>query len=145
MERSLDAYLAREVPPAEFAVHYRIGDEFSGETEFRLWGDGRYDLRSTVTPGRATRTFAGQAEAAEVEELVRALKEARIWEATHVRTKPGEDDPEASIAVEGAGQEERVALWVSEIRESPPFARAQQALLALIRRLSGGEVLEGGQ
>ncbi len=145
MQNSLQAYLDKQIPASDFAIHYHIGDDFSGETDFQLRGDGTYELWSTVTPGRQHRTYSGQVSLAQVEQLVQELLAAEVWQTKHVRDKPGEDDPEASITIEADGQTFQVVLWVSEIRDSPPFARSQQALLTLVHTVSGGEVLEGGQ
>jgi hypothetical protein len=68
-----------------------------------------------------------------------------VWETEHVRAKPGEDDPSATIAARsphGAGE---VKLWVSEIRRVPPFAAAQEALLGFVRAVSDGRILEAGR
>lgn len=145
MEQSVQAHSANQTPNDADLLVYHIGDEFSGETEFRIKGDGDYYLQSTVTAGRESKTYTGRIDPTQVAELVTALQQAGVWEVRHIRSRPGEDDPEASLTLESGGTTTRVALWVSEIRESPQFTQAQQALLPLIRRLSNGEVLEGGQ
>ena len=144
MRAWLQGYLAGQVPPAELTILYHIGDEFSGETDFRLRGDGAYTLWSTATSGRARRDFAGQVERGAVQEVARALIDARIWDVHHVRSLPGDDDPESRIAVRKGDTQQTVALWVSEIGERPAFAEAQEAILNLIRAVSRGEVLEVG-
>jgi hypothetical protein len=145
MQDALQAYVDKRTPGSAFLMRYHIGNTFSGETDFRLRGDGTYDLWSTVTEGRRRRTYAGRIEDARVERLAALFLESRIWEAHHLRQKPAMDDPRATIAVESGGQASEVSLWASEIPDSPPFATAQRELLALIHDLSMGEILEGGR
>jgi hypothetical protein len=145
VEALLNGYLDGTVAPADFVVRYRIGDSFSGETGLDLHGDGTYDAFSTATAGKQRRSYRGQLSIDDVQALVRALHEARIWEARHVRSKPREDDPLASLSVTADGRDATVMLWVSEIGRVPPFAAAQDAVLDVIRRISGGEVLESGR
>jgi len=145
VDANLKAYLNETLPPAEFAIYYHIGDDFSGETDLRLRGDGDCKLESTVTQGRQRKTYHGHVPPNRVAVVVRKLQESCIWEVRHVHPRPGEDDPEAIIAVEAAGKRDQVVLWVSEIGECPPFAKAQAPLLALVHELSKGEVLESGQ
>src|SRR4051794_10706665 len=129
MDESLKAYLDGKLPPAHFAIRYQIGDDFSGQTDLRLRGDGEYKLDSTVTEGRQRKTYDGQVPADRVIVVARELQSARVWEVSHVHPRPGEDDPEAIIAVEAADKRAQVVLWVSEIGECPPFAQVQAALL----------------
>jgi hypothetical protein len=129
----------------ELALDYAIGDGFSGRTELTLGGDGAYRAMSTGTPDRRPIEFTGTVDATAVRGVVEALTQARVWEAVHVRDRPGEDDPEASIAAaspEGGGE---VRLWVSEIRRVPQFAQAQDALLAFLRQVSEGAIRETGR
>jgi hypothetical protein len=144
MEELLNGYLDGSVAPGDFVLRYRIGDPFSGETRLDLRGDGTYDASSTATADRERRNYRGQLPADQVQALARALRDARVWEARHVRDKPREDDPPASLSVAADGRDADVTLWVSEIGRVPQFAAAQNAVLALIRRISGGEVLESG-
>ena len=145
MKDCLNEYFEKQTDVSNFVVHYHIGDSFSGETEFRLEGDGKYELWSTATKGRQRKTYTGQVEVEQVKQMVKEFLDAEVWEVRHFRDKPGDDDPEASIEVECGGQKYRVALWVSEIRKSPQFVKAQQALLTLAHTLSAGEVLESGK
>jgi hypothetical protein len=145
MEELLSGYLDGSVAPGDFVLRYRIGDSFSGETRLDLRGDGTYDASSTATAGRERHSYRGQLPADQVQALARALRDARVWEARHVRDKPREDDPPASLSVAADGRDADVTLWVSEIGRVPQFAAAQDAVLALIRRISGGEVLESGR
>ncbi len=145
MEALLTGYLDGTIAPADLVVCYRIGDAFSGETGLDLRGDGTYDAFSTATAGRQRRTYRGQLSVDDARALVRALCDARVWEARHVRSKPREDDPLASLSVTADGADAAVELWVSEIDRVPPFAAAQDAVLDVIRRISGGEVLESGR
>jgi hypothetical protein len=129
----------------DLALDYAIGDGFSGRTELTLGGDGAYRAMSTGTPDRRPIEFTGTVDATAVRGVVEALTQARVWEAVHVRDRPGEDDPEASIAAaspEGGGE---VRLWVSEIRRVPQFAQAQDALLAFLRQVSEGAIRETGR
>lgn len=142
LRAALEGYLQ---DGGELELVYAIGDAFSGRTELRLGGEGAYRASSTATAGREPLEFAGSVEAAEVRDVVAALVDAQVWEADHVRSKPGEDDPEATVAARsphGAGE---VTLWVSEIRRVPPFAAAQEVLLGFVRAVSDGRVLEPGR
>ena len=65
--------------------------------------------------------------------------------AAHVRDRPGEDDPEASISARSPSGGGEVRLWVSEIRRVPQFAQAQDALLAFARQVSDGRIRESGR
>jgi hypothetical protein len=145
MEDLLAGYMNGTVAPEDLVLRYRIGDSFSGETGLELRGDGTYDAFSTATEGRQRRGYRGRLPAEEVQALVRALQDARVWDARHVRSKPREDDPPASLSVAADGREADVTVWVSEIGQVPSFAAAQDAVLDLIRRISGGEVLESGR
>jgi hypothetical protein len=145
LEALLNGYLEGTVAPADLVVRYHIGDSFTGETGLDLRGDGSYDAFSTATAGRQRRSYRGQLSVDDARSLVRALRDARIWEARHVRSKPREDDPLASLSVAAHGGDAAVELWVSEIELVPPFAAAQAAVLDVIRRISGGEVLESGR
>ena len=77
--------------------------------------------------------------------MVAALADARVWEARHVvRHRPKGDVP-ATLSVSARGCTAEVELWASEIADVPQFAAAQDAVLAFIRRISGGAVLEPGR
>jgi hypothetical protein len=145
MQQWLQGYLDGTISPGELVIIYHIGDEFSGETDVQLHGDGAYRMWSTVTVGRARRAFTGQVSRSDVRAIVQALLSAQIWDVRHVRNIPGDDDPEAIIAVQRGDGREEVILWVSEIDKRPSFAEAQQAILDLIRTVSSGEVLEVGR
>lgn len=145
MQETLEAYLSAESPDGSLALHYRIGDAFSGLTDFRLSGDGRYELTSSVTQGRKRKQYTGGAGAAAFQALARAILDERLWEVAHVRQRPGEDDPPAIVEVETPEQMFTVKLWVSEIRLCPAFGRVQTRILDLVRTLSSGEVLESGR
>jgi hypothetical protein len=144
-EELLNRYLDGTVAPGDFVLRYQIGDSFSGETRLQLRGDGTYDAFSTATAGRQRRSYSGQLPTDQVQALARALRDARVWEARHVRDKPREDDPPASLSVSAGGDDAGVTLWVSEIGRVPQFAAAQDAVLAMIRRISDDEVLESGR
>ena len=126
-------------------IDYTIGDAFSGRTELSLRGDGAYRASSTATAGREPVEFTGTVSPAEAEGIVAALKDARVWESAHVRSKPREDDPEAVIAVRSSDARGEVRLWVSEIARVPQFGAAQDALLGFARRVSDGAILEQGR
>jgi hypothetical protein len=145
MEQALRAYLSEGATRPELTIHYHIGNSFSGETELRLRGDGAYELWSTVTQGRQRKTYSGTVEVSRVEELVRKFLEVELWNVRHLGQKRAHDDPEASIGIEINGERFAVALWVSEISQSPAFSQAQQELLSLARDVSAGEVLEQGR
>lgn len=145
MKEWLQAYLDGKLSPDEIELLYHIGDDFSGETDFRLRGDGDFALWSTVTAGRARRDFAGRVDPEEVKIVARALLDAQLWTVQHLRSIPGEDDPEARIAVQKGGESAVAVLWVSEVKDVAAFAEAQKVLLDLIWQVSGGEVLEVGR
>ena len=145
MRKSLRAYRAKKVAAQDFAIHYHIGGGLSGETDFRLWGDGNYDLWSTVTKGRQRKSYCGQMESCLVDEVVEQMLATKVWQVRHLYPTPALDDPDAMIAVKAGNQKSEVVLWVSEIRESPPFQKVQEQLLSLIHDVSQGEVLENGQ
>lgn len=145
MRNNLRAYLKKQVDDRDFTIHYHIGGGLSGKTDFRLQGDGSYELWSTVTKGRERKSYCGQVETSQVEQVVQDMLATKVWQARHLYPTPALDDPDAKIAVKAGDQKSEVVLWVSEIRESPPFQKAQGQLLSLIHDLSQGEVLENGQ
>jgi hypothetical protein len=145
MHDTLSGYLSKNIRASDFSIHYHIGDDFSGETDFRVKGNGEYSLWSTVTEGRQRRTYKGELPPSEVEELATKLLQADLDSVKHVHPRPGEDDPEATISIAHGNKKSQATLWTSEIRECPPFAAAQKSLLALVQRVSRGEVLEAGQ
>lgn len=145
MKCCLEALIRHELSWADFRVHYHIGDVFSGETDLVLNGVGHYELWSTATRGRQRREYSGEVDHDRVAEVVDALLASEIWTAGHVREKPGDDDPEASISIECRDKESRISLWVSEIPASRQFQLAQKSLLALVHGLSAGDILERGQ
>jgi hypothetical protein len=126
-------------------LSYAVGDEFRGATELRLGSDGAYELSSTRTAGRQKLTFEGRVDPERVRAVAAAWREARVWEVEHLRSKPGEDDPEAVLALETGGRRSDVVLWVSEVPSSEPFQRAREPLLELIQELSDGQILEYGR
>ena len=142
LRETLERYLT---DGGELALDYAIGDGFSGRTELSLGADGAYRAMTTGTPDRRPIEFAGTVDATAVRGVVEALTEARVWEAAHVRDRPGEDDPEASISARSPSGGGEVRLWVSEIRRVPQFAQAQDALLAFARQVSDGAILESGR
>ncbi len=145
MEQALKAFLDGILDPEEFEIHYHIGGGLWGETEAHLRGTGAYRLSSTVTDGRQLRTYAGRVDTAEVRELTRVALRVRLWEAGHVADRRGRDNPDARIDVTAGAETYPVVLWVSETDEVPAFNEVQQRILDLVRRLSGGEVLEVGR
>ena len=142
LRESLERYLA---DGGELALDYAIGDSFSGRTELTIGADGAYRAMTTGTPDRQPIEFRGTADAAAVRGVVEALAEARVWEAAHVRDRPGEDDPEATISARSAAGGGEVRLWVSEIQRVAQFAQAQDALLAFARQVSDGAIRETGR
>lgn len=126
-------------------LSYAVGDEFRGATELRLATDGAYELRSTRTAGRQELTFDGRIEPERVQAIAAAWRDARLWDVRHLRSKPGDDDPEAILALEAGDTRSEAVLWVSEVPSSEPFRRAREPLLELIQELSDGQVLEYGR
>ena len=142
LREALEGYLTEG---GELALDYAIGDGFSGRTELTLGADGAYRAMTTGTPDRQPIEFTGTVDAAAVRGVIEALTEARVWEAAHVRDRPGEDDPEAWISARSGGGRGEVRLWVSEIRGVPPFAQAQDTLIAFARQVSDGAILKTGR
>ena len=145
MEETLTGFLDGAIAPADLVLRYRIGDAMTDETALELRGDGRYDAFSTATAGGRRRDYEGTLPAADVRALIAALAEARVWEARHVKRRRPKGDAPATFSVSAGGHEDEVELWASEIAGVPQFAAAQAATLDLIRRISGGEVLEPGR
>ena len=141
MHKSLKAYQSQKISDTDFAIHYHIGNDFCGETDFRLQGNGTYDLWTTVTNGRQKKSYSGQVAVCEVEQVVEEMLANRIWQVRHIYPMRALDDPGAKIAIEAANQKFEVMLWASEIEESPPFAAVQGELLSLIHEVSQGQVL----
>lgn len=126
------------------SVTYHIGDAFNGETRLDVHGDGRFELFSTVTAGRRAREWDGELPVQRVALLAQALIDAEVWTARPVR-KGGDDDPLATIAVNGTSGSPSVGVPASQTRAVIPFAVSQAALLELARELSEGAVLETGR
>lgn len=145
MEETLTGFLDGAIAPEDLVLHYRIGDAVSEETTLELRGDGGYEAISTATAGGRRLVYEGTLPAADVRALIAALAEARVWEAQHVKRRRPKGDPPAAFSVSAGGREAEVELWASEIADVPQFAAAQAAALDLIRRISGGEVLEPGR
>jgi hypothetical protein len=145
MREWLQAYLDGTLSPDDIAILYHVGDEFSGETDFRLHGDGVFSLWSTVTAGRTRRDYTGRVDQKQVGDVARALLHGQVWNVQHVRAISGDDDPEVRIAVQNGDRVTEVILWVSEVNHRPAFAEAQRSLIELIREVSRGEVLEVGR
>ncbi|MGB0385897.1 MAG: hypothetical protein ACPGWR_13845 [Ardenticatenaceae bacterium] len=123
MRNSLKAYLAKQIPNTDFMIHYHIGGGLMGETDLRLRGDGSYELWTTATTRRKRKSYSGQVETSQVEQVVQDMLAAKLWQARHLYARPALDDAEAIISVEAGEQKKQVLLWVSEIRESPLFFR----------------------
>lgn len=145
MPDSIEKYLDQTINASDFVITYHIGDSFSGETDLILKGDGQYELWSTVTSGREHKTYSGQVDSDQVQDIARKMEEVELWKVSHLRSKPGEDDPEALIGIETGSGRWQVVLWVSEIEQSARFVEVQDKLLALVREVSDGEVLETGR
>lgn len=145
MEDTLRAYIASDIAAADMTIAYSIGDSFSGETHLQLQGNGDYELWSTAIRGRQRKDYSGSIETAQVETLVQSMIENQIWQVTHVRDRPSEDDPLAKIRVTVNDNTNEVRLWVSEIRDVAAFDTVQSEILTLIRAMSNDEILESGR
>jgi hypothetical protein len=145
MRDVLDGFLDGTVAPGDFVLRYRIGSVMTDETALELHGDGRYEAESTATAGGRRLAYRGELPHEEVRALVTALADARVWEAQHVVRRQPKGDVPAVIAVSAGGAESDVTLWASEIQDVPQFDAAQAAVLAVLRRVSNGEVLEPGR
>jgi hypothetical protein len=137
--------VVRRWPSAGSELTYDIGSEFYGETHARLGGDGSYRLWSTVTQDRTRLDYEGLCDPDEVVAVVAAMQRHAVWQVSHVRPLQGEDDALVRIAVKDERGSDQVELWISEVGDVPEFERAQEPLLALIRTLSGGAILETGR
>jgi hypothetical protein len=115
------------------------------ETALELRGDGRYEAESTATAGGRRLTYTGELPGEEVRALISALVDARVWDAEHVIRRQPKGDVPAVIAVSAGEEEAEVTVWASEIADVPQFDAAQAAVLAVVRRVSDGEVLEPGR
>ena len=145
MPKSLKAYLSKKISASDFVIHYYIAGGFSGATDFRLRGDGSYELCSNVTQGHQKKSYSGQLATLKVEQIAQKMLETRVWRVDHLYPTPALDDAGARIVVESASQKSEVVLWISEIRERPPFAAVQKQLLSLVHEVSAGEILENGR
>lgn len=145
MENILRSYLNGKIPPADLQIHYHIGNTFSGETDFRLRGDGAYQLSSTVTQERQRRDYSGQLDMTEVQDLARTALSGRLWEVKHFLVKRGRDNPEVLIEVKAGKESSATVLSVREVEEVPAFDKVQSEILTLVHRVSCGEVLEVGR
>ncbi|MDQ7024011.1 MAG: hypothetical protein Q9P44_00455 [Anaerolineae bacterium] len=145
MEDTLRAYSAGDIAADTVTIDYSIGDSFSGETHLQLQGNGDYELWSTAISGRQRKEYSGSIEAAQVETLVQSMIENQIWQVSHVRDKPSEDDPLAIIRVTVNDNSSEVQLWISEIRSVLAFDTVQNEILTLIRAMSNDEILESGR
>ncbi|MFI9586941.1 hypothetical protein ACIHCQ_35115 [Streptomyces sp. NPDC052236] len=128
-----------------FWIAYHIGSEFYGETDARFEDNGRYVLWSTVTQGRERLEFSGRLDPDEVRGLVELVTRERLWTVRHVRPTQADDDAPAFLEAGDGVRRARVELWVSEAGSVPEFARVQEAVLDLIRRVSDGAILEVGR
>ena len=145
MQDLLTGYLDGAIAPADFVLRYRIGSATTDETALELSGDGRYDAFSTATAGGRRLAYSGEISAADARAVIAALADARVWEARHVERHQPKGDAPARLSVAAGGRVAEVELWTSEIADVPQFAAAQDAVLALIRRVSAGAVLEPGR
>jgi hypothetical protein len=141
----LNGFLDETIAPADFVLRYRIGSVMTDETALELRGDGHYEAESTATAGGRRLTYTGELPDEEVRALISALVDARVWEAEHVIRRQPKGDVPAVIAVSTGEAEAEVTVWASEIADVPQFAAAQAAVLAVVRRVSDGEVLEPGR
>jgi len=141
----LTGFLDGTIAPGDFVLRYRIGGAMSDVTALELHGDGRYEAESTATAGGRRLTYGGELPAAEVRALVAALVQARVWDSEHVVRRQPKGDVPAVIAAAAGDAEAEATLWASEIADVPQFEAAQAAVLAVIRRVSGGAVLEPGR
>lgn len=144
MPRLLRAYLNSEIASDDFVIHYEMVAGLGGDTYFHLQGDGSYELSSTVTAGHESKSYLGQVPVFRVKEVVKKMLSTKVWQVQHDHASRWLDDPGAKITVEAGNENSFVMLWVSEIRESPPFVRVQRQFLSLIHEISKGEVLEKG-
>lgn len=143
MKQQLQAYLKGDL--SDLKIYYHIGNAFAGETEFNLSGDGSYELWSTVTNNRQRREYSGQVKRADVQALVLTMLDVEFWDVTHVSSERGLDNPEVRVEVTAGGKSFPVVLWATEIDDVPAFDTVQEEILALVRQVSDGEVLEVGR
>jgi hypothetical protein len=129
---------------AGYWLGYHVGSEFYGETDARFQADGRYELWSTVTEGRQRREFSGQCGPEDIRELVSLVAREELWAVHHVRPTQTDDDALARLEAGDGIRHGASELWVSEVESVPSFARVQDAVLELVRRLSAGSILETG-
>lgn len=148
MTWGLGVLLARAAEPdtdlATARLLYAVGDSRTGRTRLELAGRGGFTLESDVTSDRAPRRYSGTIPPERIRALLMRLAGFGLDEVEHVRKRaPGE--PESRIELTIDGESAAASLWVSEVANVPPFHQATDELLALIRELSDGAVLEPGR
>ena len=146
LAKKIDEHLAANAENKAFSLAYDIGNSFSGQTHFALHGDGTYSLWSTVTEGRARLELTGKLTSAEMRELLTALSRSHFSQGCADEKSKVEDDVvNARISIKDGRTEEVAGVWLSQMDDHPGFKAAQDTLLALIGKLSGGKILEKGQ
>ncbi len=129
-------------PCAGVRASYADGSGFHGWTHVNL-ADGKVQISHTKRgqrPGQGL-SLTGKVLVAECKALLRATLAGKLWT---VRSKrkvgvPDETRPSLSVAIDGRGSI-NVTVWAGEARKSRGFARVQQVMLAIAKRISGGKV-----
>jgi hypothetical protein len=98
-----------------------------------------------VTNDRQRREYSGEVNSADVEALIQTMLDVALWKVKHIASERGLDNAEARIEVTADGETFPVVLWATEIDDVPAFDTVQEQILALVRRVSDGEVLEVGR
>ena len=138
-ENGLRGYTAGEITPETFRIRYQTGSMFHGETMFVLFGDGRYRLRVTTAGGLNEKQFSGEIAPEQVQNIVTTLIDSAYWQATTV--PPYEPDSVmVNISIHNGDDGHVTAINNSEVSAQPGFAKAETALLNLIKELSDGEI-----
>jgi hypothetical protein len=141
MKKSLETYLAD--PSVDgFTLKYSIGNAFTGMTEFTLYGDTGYRLKSNYTKNRKEVEYAGYREQAEVTAICQVLLDEKVWDVPKDAPSTVPDDVRPRITVSLDGHEDSAAVWTAHFAQHPHFARADAAIRAFIQKISGGEILE---
>ncbi len=145
MEQQLNAFLEGEIAPEAFQLSYQVGDDFSGATALECFGNGNYHLESSVTTERQLAHFDGQVAANEIVSIAQAMVDHKIWNVRHGRPLPGDGEAVPTITIMVDGKATKVDCWGGEVVSTPQFAAVQDLILGLIKRISGGQILEVGR
>jgi len=138
---ALERTLADSADASAPHLAYSRGHALSGMTRFEVDGSGHYRLESNETMGREQVAYSGTLEEDERAALLRAMLEHDLL-ATPSSTRNLADDEVPVILTLSSGPiAHELRIWDNDARENPEFHAFETALLALVRKLSGGAIL----